>query len=101
MQDQGNYRALCAAIERLFTIDSYANVSETDLKKFGENPVYVHAFNWRKLAQTMEETVDNVREALGLEETHYLVIADDVADVVRERNMYREACDFSEEETLP
>jgi hypothetical protein len=39
-----------------------------------------------KFARDMEETVDNVRAALGLESTHYLVIADQVADVVKERD---------------
>ncbi len=43
------------------------------LKRFG---VAVQA------AKTFEEVVDNVREALGQKETHYLVIADDVKELV-------------------
>ena len=29
----------------------------------------------------MEECVDNIREAMGLESTHYLVLPDDVAEM--------------------
>lgn len=36
-----------------------------------------------RLARNMEETIDNVREALGIENTHYLVLADQVSDVVK------------------
>ena len=32
-------------------------------------------------AQAYAEAIDNVRQALGLSETHYLVIADDVRDL--------------------
>lgn len=40
----------------------------------------------RTHAINMEEAVENVRESLGLESTHYLVIAGQVADVVNERS---------------
>ena len=37
---------------------------------------------WRNIARNCQESLDNVREALGQDETHYLVIADDVKDLV-------------------
>lgn len=43
--------------------------------------------------RNMEETVDNVRVALGLESTHWMIIADQVADVVRELAAAREEID--------
>lgn len=33
-------------------------------------------------ARSYAETIDNVREALGQDETHYHIIADDVRDLV-------------------
>jgi len=48
-----------------------------------------HCERHEKLARDMEETVDNVRDALGLESTHWLVIADQVRDVVQERDRLR------------
>lgn len=50
------------------------------------------------LARDMEEAVDNVREALGLESTHFLVIADQVADVVKERNELQSTVKQQQEE---
>ena len=35
-----------------------------------------------RAARDYAETIDNVRQALGLEATHYLIIADDVKDLV-------------------
>lgn len=37
-------------------------------------------------ARNFEEALENVRDALGLQETHWMVIHDQVADVVRERD---------------
>ena len=36
-----------------------------------------------RAARVYAESLDNVREALGQEETHYLVIADDVEELVK------------------
>ena len=36
---------------------------------------------YKKVARDMEECVDNVREAMGLESTHYLVLHDEVRDM--------------------
>ena len=46
---------------------------------------------WKRTANTMEEAVDNVRAALGLESTHCLIIHDQVADVVAENARLRTA----------
>jgi hypothetical protein len=37
---------------------------------------------WKKHANDMEECIDNVRESLGLKTTHYLVLADQVNDLM-------------------
>ena len=44
---------------------------------------------WKRTANTMEEVVDNVRAALELESTHYLIIHDQVAEVVAENTRLR------------
>jgi hypothetical protein len=36
-----------------------------------------------RAARAYAETIDNVRDALGQEETHYLVVADDVEELVK------------------
>ena len=43
----------------------------------------------QKWANIIEETVDNVREAMGLESTHYLVLPSQVADVVKQNERLR------------
>ena len=56
----------------------------------------------QKWANIMEETVDNVREAMGLESTHYLVLPSQVADVVEQnkqlRTVLKDVIEFSNNE---
>lgn len=58
------------------------------IKEIEELKLKVEAY--KKLARDMEETVDNVRASLGLDSTHYLIIADQVAEVVEEREKLKE-----------
>jgi len=77
------------AIKRLCDVESYADVPQDDLARYGKIPAYAKVYNLKKAAQTFAEVLDNVRAALKLESTHYLVIADQVAEVVRERDALR------------
>lgn len=64
-----------------------------DLRRYDALVVELEVRNesLQKFSRDMEETIDNVRESLGLESTHYLVIADQVVDVVKERDALRTA----------
>ena len=48
---------------------------------------------YKRTARDMEQTIDNVRRALGLDSTHWTVIYNGVEDVVKERNALRTALD--------
>lgn len=43
----------------------------------------------KKLARDMEECVDNIREAMGLGSTHFLVLHDDVREMRLERDQLK------------
>lgn len=55
---------------------------------------------FQSYARSLEESIDKVRDALGLDSTHYLVVADQVGDVVKqlasEREAHRETREGSE-----
>lgn len=44
---------------------------------------------YKKGERDMAECVDNIREAMGLESTHFLVLPDDVADMKKERDQWK------------
>lgn len=73
---------LLSAIVRLLEAPSYTDIPEADIRRYGKAKAYILAFNVKKEAQTFAETLDNVRAALKLKDTHYLVIPDQVADMV-------------------
>ena len=55
---------------------------------------------YRRAARDLEEAVDNVRKALGLESTHWMVINNEVADVVKERDRLRQELGEAADKTL-
>jgi hypothetical protein len=54
-----------------------------DAAKFYMNELVVRYKGSARAAKAFAETVDNVRAALGQEGTHYLVVADDVEELVK------------------
>ena len=75
---------LLNAIYRAVMVPHHREIPKADLERFGKNQVYVGVYNKRKWADTMEEVVDSVREALGQKETHYLCVASDVEALRKE-----------------
>ena len=96
-QDQAQARVLenlAEEVERLRAENNYLRTENERLK--------VLIVGYKKWATTMEETVDNVRAALELESTHYLVLPSQVADVVEQnkqlRTVLKDVIEFSNNE---
>lgn len=67
-------------------------------KKIDETVAISEAY--RKTARDLEQALDNVRGALGLESTHWMVIHNQVEDVIKERDRLRQELGEAADKTL-
>ena len=69
------------AIDTLHRLGPYSEELWDEVKEFRANRAFVQSYNTLRSMIAFKETIDNIREALDLEDCRYLVLPDQVRNV--------------------